>query len=189
MKIRNSNNTRATLLRLVDSILGEEANLKVLIQTGTSQNIANTAWSCATLRVECPLLFEAIGTTALPRLRKGTLQHISSTAWACATLRVECPSLFEAIDNDASSSYFGAIETGLDVQAIATIAWACAALQVQCPSFFQAIENHASSLIEKGTSQDIAKIALACKTLGVPFDCPSLLLQAMKNDNQLLVPR
>ena len=138
-----------------------------LVENGTAQAIANTAWACATLGVKCPTLFKAIDNHALHVVESGTSQATANTAWACATLGVECPTLFKAIDKNA----LRLVENGT-AQAIANTAWACATLGVECPSLFEVIDNNALYLVENGKAQAIGNTAWACAILGI--ECPSL---------------
>jgi hypothetical protein len=61
------------------------------------QNLANTAWSFATLKHEAPSLLDAIAASAQVRIVEFKRQALSNTAWGFATLNHEAPALFDAI--------------------------------------------------------------------------------------------
>lgn len=153
--------------QLINTIVDGGIDMRLFVENGNPQAIANTAWACANLEVRCTALFEAINEKAAYLVENGNGQSIANTAWACATLGIYCPALFKAIDQEAS--YL--VENGTP-QAIANTAWACATLGFQCPALFKAIDENALYLTRKGQPQEIANTAWACATLG--FVSPTL---------------
>ena len=67
-------------------------------QEGNPQDVANTAWACATLGFEAPNLFAEIERQSKWLVEKGNPQDVANTAWACATLGFEAPKLFAEIE-------------------------------------------------------------------------------------------
>merc|ERR1739845_194245 len=68
---------------------------------GSSQDIANTVWAFATLKVPAPKLFDAVAHDALERLGACNSQNLANTDWAFATLNRPAPKLFDAVAHDA----------------------------------------------------------------------------------------
>ena len=142
----------------------------VIVECGNPQNIANTAWAVATMRIETPQLFDAIDKDPACVIADGTAQTIANTAWAFATLGIECPNLFKAIDKDPAC----VIADGT-AQAIANTAWAFATLKADGTTFFLAVDESAIRLVKQGTTQNIANTAWAFASQGM--QAPSLCLQ------------
>ena len=61
------------------------------------QEVANTAWACATLGYQAPSLFDEIERSSQWLVDGGTPQAVANTAWACATLGYQAPALFAEI--------------------------------------------------------------------------------------------
>ena len=55
--------------------LAIDKNAWHLVENGNSKDIANIAWACATMEVDCRLLFKAIDSNALYVVDKGHCQY------------------------------------------------------------------------------------------------------------------
>jgi hypothetical protein len=71
------------------------------VENGNPQSVVNTAWACATLRINSPEMFEAIEKRAEWLVENGNPQDVANTVWACAKLNVKSPKIFEAIEKRA----------------------------------------------------------------------------------------
>ena len=90
---------------------------------GDPQNVANTAWACATLGYDAPLLFAEIDRRSKWLVEEGVPQAVANTAWACATLGFKAPNLFVTINQNLGSL----IEKG-NTQTIANTCYAISVL-------------------------------------------------------------
>lgn|GEM_PF-5121275 len=96
-------------------------NILPLIGKFSSQDVANTAWALATLKIADSKLCEALSYRARQVIAEFNPQALSSTAWAFATLNVTDTELFEALSHRARQYI-----TEFPPQAIAVTAWAFA---------------------------------------------------------------
>jgi hypothetical protein len=158
---------RTTSAQRIVEFTSRTENAKIMVEEGSPQNVANTAWACATLGFQSPKLFSEIERRASWLVKEGTPQAVANTAWACATLGFQSPRLFSEIERRAS----WLVEDGKE-QEVANTAWACATLGFQSPRLFSEIVRRASWLVEEGTPQAVANTAWAFASLG--FQSPRL---------------
>jgi len=149
-----------------------ERQSKWLVEQGTPQNVANTAWACATLGFEAPNLFANIEHESKWLVEEGTLQAVAKTAWACATLGFQAPNLFAEIERQSE-------------WLVANTAWACAKLNFAAPNLFAKIEHQSKWLVEEGKPQNEANTAWAFATLG--YETSELFIQLDRHADRLIV--
>ena len=138
-----------------------EQRAQQLIQTGSSQAIVNTAWSCATLRVPMPRYFQALDQNVETALQGATPQAVANAVWSCATLGHDGTQLFHALNRDAD--WF--VRNGSH-QAVSMAAWSCAVRGHAAPQLWNAMERNATWLIQQAkASQAVANILWASCTL------------------------
>jgi hypothetical protein len=150
-----------------------------IVKEGNPQEVANTAWACATSGINSPRLFSEIEKHSSWIVKEGDPQASSNMAWACATLGIQSPDLFSEIEKHSS----WIVKQGRP-QSVANIAWACATLGVKSPRLFSDIENHSSWIVKEGNAQDVANIAWACSKFG--FESPTLFLNIEKKSSWLI---
>jgi hypothetical protein len=134
-----------------------------LVKEGNLQDVANTAWACATLGFPSPGLFDEIeNQSSWLIVKEGRPQAVANIAWACATLGIQSPKLFSEIEKQSS----WILKEGIP-QDVANTAWACATLGIQSPNLFSEIEKHSSWIVKEGRPQAVANIAWACAKLDI----------------------
>jgi hypothetical protein len=148
----------------VESILQDDI-IELIIRKGEPQHVANTAWACAKLGVECPALFKAINDNASYLVEQGSPQAVANTARACAKLGVECPALFKAINDNAS--YL--VEEG-NPQDVEITAWACAKLDCRLTSFFGALSSRMDSVAASSNVQGIVDLCYSFAILDLALE-------------------
>jgi hypothetical protein len=136
---------------------------RTIVEEGKPQEVANTAWSFATLGFKAPKLFDAIEHRADWLVEEGNPQDVANTVWSFATLGLKAPKLFGAIEHRAD----WLLVKG-NHQDIANTAWSFATLGFKAaPKLFDAIEHRADWLVEEGKPQAVANTAWSFATLGV----------------------
>jgi hypothetical protein len=100
---------QARLLRYISIFMGIlEDRSQWFVKEGNRQEIANTAWACATLGIQSPKLFSEIEKQSSWILKEGRPQAVANTAWACAIcdfLRREDELMTELMNHKRSTSY------------------------------------------------------------------------------------
>ncbi|KAJ1459184.1 hypothetical protein M885DRAFT_595957, partial [Pelagophyceae sp. CCMP2097] len=89
------------------------------IETFNPQELANTVWAYATVRVKAPALFEAVAAEAHIKIATSNPQELSNTVWAYATAGIAAPALFEAVAAESSKKI-----AAFTPQALANTVWA-----------------------------------------------------------------
>ena len=134
----------------------------MIVEDRSPISVSLTAWSVATMNVDCPELFAAIDRHASHLVKHGNSQTMANTVWACAKLQTPCPAFFRAVDEQAERL----VQDG-HVQAISITIWAFATLRFDCPRLVRAVGERADDMVEDGSSQNIANTAWAFATMGI----------------------
>jgi hypothetical protein len=138
-----------------------------IVEDGNPISVSLTAWSVATMNLDCPQLFASIDQHASHLVKYGNPQTMANTVWACAKRRASCPTFFRAVDQHAERL----VEDGL-MQAISNTIWAFASLRLDCPRLVRAVSERADEIVASGVPQNIANTAWAFATMGI--ECPPL---------------
>lgn len=126
------------------------------------QNIANSLWACANLKVENQQLLHALAAEAIRKISEFQPQHMSNTLWACATLRFFNETLLDAIAAEAIRKI-----SDFDHQGLSNMAWALAKLFYKNHQLMDSIAAAAIRNINDFNSQDLANTAWAFACLGL----------------------
>lgn len=149
-------------------------NAALIVEDGSPISVSLTAWSVATMNLDCPLLFTSIDQHASHLVMNGNTQCISNTAWACAKSRAACTMYFRAVDQEAERLVADGV-----LQAISITMWAFASLQIECPKLIKAFGVKAEKMATEGSPQNVANTAWAFATMGI--DCPVLFQAIQRN--------
>jgi hypothetical protein len=140
--------------------LSDPTAVSQFVKKANTQQIANTAWACATLDYSCPTLFAALESQWEQFVVDAKPQYITNTAWACAKLDHSCPTLFAALEGQWERFVAHA-----EPQHIANTALACAKLCHPSPTLFSSLESQWERFVAQATAQEIAMVARACVKL------------------------
>jgi len=150
-----------------------------IVEDGNAISVSLTAWSVATMKLDCPPLFGAIELHASHLVKTGNPQTVANTVWSFATMRIDCLRFLDCIDQHAVSL----VDNG-NPQTMANTVWACAKLGVPCPTFFRNVDEQAERLVEDGSIQAIANSLWSFASLGL--DCPRLARAACERANDIV---
>ncbi|CAE7236740.1 RAP [Symbiodinium microadriaticum] len=90
------------------------------------QNLANTSWALATLRVADDRFFESVAKVVAAQCGEFAQQNISNTAWAFAKLQIKRPDMMAAISRCVQQR-----AAEMPPQGIANTAWSFATLNIR----------------------------------------------------------
>ena len=133
-----------------------------IVEDRSPISVSLTAWSVATMNVECPELFSSMDRHASHLVKHGNSQTMANTVWACAKLQTPCPAFFRAVDEQAERL----VQDG-HLQAISITIWAFATLRFDCPRLVKAVGERTDDMVRDGSSQNIANTAWAFATMGI----------------------
>ena len=133
-----------------------------IVEDRSPISVSLTAWSVATMNVECPELFSSMDRHASHLVKHGNSQTMANTVWACAKLQTPCPAFFRAVDEQAERL----VKDG-HLQAISIMIWAFATLRLDCPRLVKAVGERTDDMVRDGSSQNIANTAWAFATMGI----------------------
>jgi predicted nucleic acid-binding protein len=150
-----------------------------LIKEGSPQDVANTAWACATLSHQSPELFAEIEKRSAWLIKEGNPQNVANMAWACATMGLQSPKVFAEIEKQSA----WLVEEG-NSQNVANTVWACATMDVHSPKLIAEIEKRSAWLIKEGSPQAVANTAWAFATMGL--QSPNLFAEIEKHSAWLV---
>jgi hypothetical protein len=152
---------------IVNGII-EENLTKRIVETGTSQNVANVAWSLVQLGVEANNFFKAVEARGEEIVSEGSPLNVANIAWALARQRnvatlESAPTFFEAVDRKGT----WLVSEG-SAQNVSNTIWAMAKLGHDCPRYCIALDRRAYALVLEGEPQSSANIVWALAKLRDP---------------------
>jgi hypothetical protein len=146
-----------------------ERNADWIVENGNPQEISNTVWAFATLKVPAPNLLRKIDERAVYLVENGDPQNLSNIAWACATMKIPANNTFRAIGDQPDMSAF---VRSCGAQEIANLAWAFATLEVPSPDLFKCIDEQSpvivSAIMRNARPQEMANLAWAFASVNNP---------------------
>ncbi|CAE7398434.1 RAP [Symbiodinium pilosum] len=120
---------RANLCWAVAKLQVREASLMQELAQQTfhrGQNLANTSWAFATLRVADERFFDSVAKVVAAQCSDFAQQNISNTAWAFAKLQIKRPEMMAAISRCVQRR-----AAEMPAQGIANTAWSFATLNIR----------------------------------------------------------
>jgi hypothetical protein len=148
------------------------------VETGNSQEIANTMAAFATLGCAAPQLVQALLQQADRLVAQATPQELANLAWSLAVLDVYNS---DAIDSNGSYNRYNDQDSNDADTAIAASSSSSSSSQ-----FFGALERHLNVLLEDETPQHLTKTCYAIAVLGLVRDQHECLVQLWERALQLL---
>jgi hypothetical protein len=124
-----------------------DKNAKWLVKEGILHHAANSAWACATLGVELPVLFAQLNKNAKWLLEEGIPQHVGNSVWACATSHWHC------LLSSKNAKWL--LNEGKP-QNVTNAVWAYATLGVEAATLFKELDTNAKWLLEEGGPRAVA---------------------------------
>jgi len=126
------------------------------------QDLSNTAWAFARIRLLVEPLFGAISSTATSTISDFAPQHLATTAWSFARLRVRNAPFVDVLSTQSMERI-----AEFEPQHLANFAWACALLEYANGQLMDAISSQARSKIFEFAHLNLANTAWAFATLEV----------------------
>ena len=127
-----------------------------------AQELSNTAWAFATLRIKDSALFREFSRAMVGIMSSFNAQDLANTAWAFAKLDFNDGALFTAISRAAVGKM-----SSFNAQNLANIAWAFATLNIKDVALFTVISRASVGKMSSFNAQKLANTAWAFATLNI----------------------
>ncbi|CAE8610380.1 unnamed protein product [Polarella glacialis] len=131
----------------------------------TCIDMALTAWSIATLKMEPPGLYDKISKLAVPRMAEFQPQALANMMWATATLKKEN----DALVRNAAVVASRHLDAGLEFKPheYSTMVWSLVLTQAREECLFSRISDHVVRRVTEFGPQELTNTAWAFASLGI----------------------